>query len=86
MTDLPAELEEVRILRLEPGDVLVLEAKQRVSQAEAEKLRERIESVFPGHKALIIDGATLVVARPGSPTWEAECEEFGCTDPDHSSR
>lgn len=23
---------------------------------------------------------------PGSPQWEAECEEFGCHDPDHSSR
>lgn len=82
----PPELEGVRILRLEPGDVLVLRAERRVSVAEANQLRERMESVFPGHKSLVLDGVTLEVARPGSPTWEAECEEFGCTDPDHSSR
>lgn len=60
------ELPEVRILRLQEGDVLLLRAPKRLSDEEAATLVDGIEATFPGHRALVVeDGIELTVARIG---------------------
>lgn len=62
----PVELPEVRILRLEPGDVLLLMSPHRLSDAEVDEIRTRVGVVFPDHRmALLGDGMTLDILRKG---------------------
>jgi hypothetical protein len=60
----PAELEHLRVLRLEPGDVLVLTCPDPLTFERAETLRARVKQEFPGHKVIVIDsGGSLGVVR-----------------------
>lgn len=60
----PAELPEVRILRLEPGDVLVLQCEKFLDREEASYITEQVAAYFPGHEAIVLDGGvTLDIAR-----------------------
>lgn len=60
------ELPEVKILRLQEGDVLLFQAPKLLSDYESATLVERIEATFPGHRALVVeDGIELTVARIG---------------------
>jgi regulator of RNase E activity RraA len=52
----PAELPEVRILRLEPGDVLLITCPQRVDDAMYGEITERMAVMFPGHRCALLDG------------------------------
>lgn len=72
MTDLPVELEEVRVLRLQPGDVIVVRIERPVTQVAADTLREKLEEAFPGHKGVILDGASMEVIRPEHPDGTGE--------------
>jgi len=58
------ELPEARILRLQEGDVLLFQAPKHLSDYEAETLVEQVQHVFPGHRAMVVDGDIKVtVAR-----------------------
>ena len=58
---------DMQSLALKPGDVLVLKCPGKVSYDTAEKLRDMIETQFPGHKALVLDdGLELGVISPTS--------------------
>jgi hypothetical protein len=57
--------ESVRVMRLQPGDVIVVEVDYPVSQADQDAFTRRLERTFPGHTGFVIDnGARLSVARP----------------------
>lgn len=61
------ELPEVKILRLQEGDVLLFQAPKRLTDEESAVMVERIEATFPGHRALVVeDGIKLTVARIGA--------------------
>lgn len=61
-------LRHLRVLRLEPGDVLVYRFQGRMDRALIERVHEQLEQVFPGTCALVIDsGADLGVVRPPLP-------------------
>ena len=62
MAEIPQELESVKVLRLEPGDVIVAKLADHHDYAVAEKARTRLEDCFPGHKVVILGG--MEVARP----------------------
>lgn len=58
------ELPEVRILRLQEGDVLLFQAPERLTDKESATMVERIEATFPGNRALVLEhGVALTVAR-----------------------
>lgn len=58
------ELPEVRILRLQPDDVLLLSTKRRLSYAEFDEIEKYAGAAFPGHRCAILeDGMTLDVLR-----------------------
>ena len=60
----PAELPEVRILRLQPGDVLVLQCEKFLDREEAHYITQQLAARFPGHEAIVLDGGvTLDIAR-----------------------
>ena len=60
----PAELPEVRILRLQPGDVLVFSCEKFMDDAEVDRIRQQTAARFPGHEAIVLDGGlTLDIAR-----------------------
>lgn len=57
--------ESVRVMRLQPDDVIVVEVDYPVSLADQDLFKARLNRVFPGHKAIVLDnGARLSVARP----------------------
>lgn len=59
-----AEGATARIFRIRPGDTLVLRFPGRLTQDEAERVKEIAEGVFEGVKvAIITDGADIDVLR-----------------------
>ncbi len=56
----PPELPQVRILRLEPGDILVLQHERRLDDLVMNRIREDVRERLPGHPVLVLDdGLTL---------------------------
>lgn len=49
---------EVRKLRIEEGDVIVITLKDRVSVEAINQIKEYIEREFKGHKCLVLDNGT----------------------------
>lgn len=57
--------DEIRALRLEPGDVVVLQVPHSITREQAEELAERLSGAFDGHRVVVIDGgARLGLLRP----------------------
>lgn len=71
MTALPEEIaalgfQEARVVRLEPGDVIVLMTSKRLAEEEVDLIQERAGQFFDGHRiAVLEDGMTLEVLRKG---------------------
>lgn len=64
---LAEKVEAVKIMRLEPGDTLVLKHSMLLNDAAWLHLREGMEALFPGHKCVLLDkGLDLDVVRGGS--------------------
>jgi len=59
--------ESVRIMRLQPGDVIVVQVRDAGNENDRDRFLARLERVFPEHKAIIVDnGAEISIARPDS--------------------
>ena len=59
--------EHVQVLRLEPGDVIVLELDRHPSAVEAEAIRNQAEAIWPNHRVVVLEkGTRLKVARETS--------------------
>jgi hypothetical protein len=57
--------ESVRIMRLQPDDVIILQFKDYISSHQHKLVMARMKIVFPDHKAVIVDGgAEVSIARP----------------------
>ena len=63
MAEIPQELESVKVLRLEPGDVIVAKLADHHNYDVAEKARMRLEECFPGYKVVILGGIDVEVQR-----------------------
>lgn len=48
-------LEDVKRLRLQPGDVLVVRCREQVSQSVASAILRRVAEVFPENRVLVMD-------------------------------
>lgn len=63
-TPAPPPQRDIRVLRLQPGDVLIMRTPTRLSQIDQEGIRQQVEKQFPGHKCLVLtDGLELDIAR-----------------------
>lgn len=57
--------EEVRVARVQPGDVIVLMSSKQITEEQAEVMHERLSALFEGHRVAILqDGLFLEVLRP----------------------
>lgn len=61
---LSATLPEMLVLRVQPGDVLVLAFDPRVSRADADAAAAELKAGFPGNRVLITKHVDLSVMRP----------------------
>ena len=58
-------LQEVRLVRLQPGDVVVIRYKQFLSEAAAAFLRDAMRGVFSKNKVVILEeGAEIDILSP----------------------
>ena len=48
------EIEEVRRLRLDPGDILVLKAPNVLTAEQCEEIRKQLEGEFPDNRVLVM--------------------------------
>jgi hypothetical protein len=57
--------ESVRIMRLQPDDVIVIQYKDPLSEDYYAKVAAKAKGVFPGHRVVILDSDTQIsIARP----------------------
>jgi len=55
---------EVALLRVKPGDVIILRTDAKLSMAGATEIRAMLKAAFPNNRSLIVaNGTTLEVAR-----------------------
>lgn len=73
---------QVRKLRLEPGDSIVLHYKGLVSPVGAARLREQLSSLFPWHRIIVLDsGMELGLVREARALQEAPDQPAPSTPP-----
>lgn len=59
-------IEEVRVLRPEPGDIIVLRAPKRLTEYEADQIQDRAAAFFAGHQVVVLENSmSLEVLRKG---------------------
>jgi hypothetical protein len=69
------DLEYIKGLKLEPGDVLVIKAERAISQEQIQRLRDSLSSVFTDNQvAFLAPGVELDVIRLAP---LAPCESCG---------
>jgi Rad3-related DNA helicase len=57
-------LESVRVMRLQPGDTIVIKSAYRISQEVAEHLKRELETRYSGYRVLVLDqGIDIEVVR-----------------------
>ena len=60
----PTVWEHVRVMQLEPNDVIVLNLPFEPTAAEADRLGATMRQLFPGHAVTILTGGSeLTIAR-----------------------
>ena len=67
---LPPSLASTTILRLEPGDVIVVRSMKRLTRTVKAEWETDLKRAMPGHKTVILDGEgiDLQVIRPSQAT------------------
>lgn len=60
------DLEGIRVARLQPNDVILVEVGGKLSDEESSRMHYQLKEVWPEHQVLICDdGVRLRVAREG---------------------
>jgi biotin synthase-like enzyme len=60
-------LDEIRVLRLQPGDVLVATPRRELDHTEVGELLAGMKAAFPGCEVRVVSGLTLDVVRAEEP-------------------
>lgn len=55
---------DVKVLRLGPGDIVVLRPREPISGAQAERLVDHWDSRFPDVPCIVLDGLDIAVVKP----------------------
>jgi hypothetical protein len=63
-TDLFERIEEIKVARLRPGDVIVAKTATDLEPEENAVIRRKVERLFPGHEVVITTGLDLEIVRP----------------------
>jgi hypothetical protein len=70
MSDETPQIEDIRRLHLDPGDVIVLKVQHPLTQAQADRMVQRMRAVLPGHKCLVLDHDVDLTVVSAGPTIE----------------
>lgn len=63
------DLESISVVNIEPGDVIVLQHRQRLTSLALEHIGKAMRRVFPDNEFMILeDGVTMDVYRPALTT------------------
>lgn len=57
-----AQLQQMQVLSLQPGDVLVVHCEGRLTQEAAARVRERVQAIIPGNQCLVLDSLVRSIA------------------------
>lgn len=58
-------VEAVQVLRVQPGDTLVITTTKPITEAAAATIRDQLRLAFPGVPAVVLDdGTTVRIVRP----------------------
>lgn len=57
-------IEELRVVGLRPGDVILVRTQQDVTKDQVDQIRARLSEVFPGHQIVIMTGVGIEIVRP----------------------
>lgn len=58
-------IEEVKVMPLRPGDIIVIRTKHRLPPGAHQQIIDLFKPAFGDHKVLVLDGATeFYIARP----------------------
>ena len=62
----PVDFESVQLLRLQPGDIVVLRVPRDLSEQDFAGFSDRVKATFPDHQLVLLDDtADLQVFRKG---------------------
>lgn len=63
--DLLERIEEIRVVRLRPGDVVVARSAVALDQEDSREIAEALKSLFPDNKCILLAGGIdIEVVRP----------------------
>jgi hypothetical protein len=66
--ELPDEIQEVRVLRVQPGDRLILTSPVRLTAPDVKRIREQFAGRYPDNEVILFDGgADLHILRKDEP-------------------
>lgn len=54
------DIERLQIMKVEPGDTLVVTTKHRVSNEEVDGMRTVLAKLYPTCKVLVVDGGVEI--------------------------
>jgi hypothetical protein len=75
-------IEEIKIARLRPGDVIIVKTATNLEPEENAVIRREVERLFPGHEVVITIGLDIEVVRPESLVrYEEGPLDWGDSDP-----
>lgn len=57
-------IQEVRVMRLQPGDIIVAKVFEYASYDSVQTVKKHLETFFEGHRVLVLSGIDLNIARP----------------------
>lgn len=60
----PIELKHAEVLRLEDGDVIILQFEKRLSDGERTMIRGTWNKLFPKNRVIVFDGSNMSISVP----------------------
>lgn len=68
------EISEVKVVKVDPGDVIVLRGSRRISKEQARALMEYAQPLWPDNQIAVLPGEVdISVVRAHDPVLEQEC-------------
>ena len=74
--DSPIELAEAKVLRLQPGDIVVFETDTHLSCEQAQRLIDQAKAKIPGHEVLLLSGGVSMTSRAPDETLDCLAESL----------
>lgn len=68
------EVRSIEVMRLKPGDVIVVELQQKVPTKQVENIQAMLKPIFPNNKTIVCDEGTRLKVVSAAEAAGAETE------------